>query len=80
MKTADSFDELTEEDIELILYSEEENARRGNFERIFPISQNIDDYVGYFEATRYNNLLLWKWLKSKYSLPSAIYNQNASQR
>jgi tubulin polyglutamylase TTLL4 len=79
LKTADSFGELTEDDIELILYSEEENARRGNFERIFPISQNVDDYMRYFEAMRYNNLLLWKWLKSNYSLPTGIYNQSALQ-
>lgn len=72
LKSADSFDDLNEDDIELILYTEEENTRRGNFERIFPISKNIDNYSVYFEAMRYNNLLLWRWLKSNYILPSTI--------
>ncbi len=60
----ESFDQLGEEDLELLLYSEEENYRRGGFERIFPLADNIDKYSQFFEAMRYNNLLLWRWLKS----------------
>jgi tubulin polyglutamylase TTLL4 len=56
--------DLSDDDIEIILESEEEFYRRGHFERIFPQADNIDHYAGFFEATRYSNLLLWRWLKS----------------
>lgn len=64
LKSTDAFDKLPEEDKELILYVEEENGRRGEFERIFPTPENIDKYAPYFEVMRYDNLLLWRWLKS----------------
>ena len=64
LKSAVTLDELSEEDMDLLLYSEEENSRCGDFERIFPLANNIDKYSPYFDIMRYNNLLLWRWLKS----------------
>ncbi len=78
LMTTDNFDQLGEEDLELLLYSEEENYRRGNFERIFPLVSNIDVYSQFFEATRYNNLLLWRWLKSNSNYLKLKYGQQST--
>lgn len=47
---------------------DDEFHRRGHFEIIFPLKENIDKYSHLFEAMRYNNLLLWKLIKSDFSL------------
>ena len=75
LKSISNFNELSEEDIDLLLYAEEENARCGDFERIFPLASNIDKYSPYFEAMRYNNLLLWRWLKSDSSYLNIAYKK-----
>ena len=56
---------------------DEEYYRRGNFERIFPIKDNVDNYKKYFEFTRYNNALLWTWLKSKTNYLDMVYKKIA---
>ena len=56
---------LVEEDLEVLFDSEEELFRTGNFKRIFPLKSNVDYYAEFFEAPRYNNLLLWKFLKTQ---------------
>jgi hypothetical protein len=38
--------------------------RRGNFEVIFPLAGNVDRYERFFETSRYNNCVLWAWLRS----------------
>ncbi len=78
LKSADTFTDLSEDDLELLLYSEEENYRRGNFERIFPLAENVDKYSPFFEAMRYSNLLLWRWLKSASDYLKVAYKQISS--
>ena len=63
---------LSEDDLQILLDCEEENHRTGNFKRIFPLKKNIDIYSNFFQVQRYNNLLLWKHLKS----PSNILNRS----
>ncbi len=63
--TKENFRDLAEDDLETLLEADEEYHRRGHFERIFPNADNVAYYWGFFETIRYNNLLLWKWLKSK---------------
>jgi tubulin polyglutamylase TTLL4 len=55
---------LSEDDLQILVNCEEENYRVGNFKKIFPVKKNIDAYAKYFSTPRYNNLLLWKHLKS----------------
>lgn len=43
----------------------EELDRCGNWERIFPLKANIENYRGLFEFNRYNNNVIWKYLKSE---------------
>ena len=54
---------MTEEDWRVLVETDEEMTRLGHFERIFPLKGNVDYFEQFFEAPRYNNLLVWKWLK-----------------
>ena len=55
---------LSEEDIHVILDSEEEVQRRGHFEKIFPMRDTCESYERYFDCARYYNALLWSFLKA----------------
>lgn len=55
---------LSEDDLQILIDCEEEGYRTGGFKKIFPLKKNIDCYSGFFQVLRYNNLLLWKHLKS----------------
>lgn len=52
---------MTPDDIRILVESEDEFNRRGNFTRIFP-SQNSKQYLKYFDTTRYYNILLIEWI------------------
>ena len=54
-------DVLTPDDIRVLIETEDEFNRRGNFYRIFP-NANTKKYLRFFETTRYYNLLLSEWL------------------
>ena len=61
------FKELIEnfslEEVLLLIEFEEEIARRGHFEPIFPKQSNINSYEDFFECPRHNNLLLWNYIR-----------------
>jgi len=42
---------------------EEEFARKGNFSRVFPLAANVDYYAKFFDTPRYNNQLLWAYIR-----------------
>lgn len=48
----------------LILNLEEESKRQGGFTRIFPLQTNCDYYKDFFPKYRYNNYVIWKYLKA----------------
>lgn len=56
---------LTEEDFKVLAETEEELSRSGHFERIFPMRENVDYFERFFETPRYNNILVWKWMRSE---------------
>lgn len=56
-------DEIGEEDLLVLTEHEEELFRRGSFEIVFPLKANVDYYEKFFESHRYNNLLVWAWLR-----------------
>eukprot|EP00698_Gefionella_okellyi_P008659 TRINITY_DN2158_c0_g2_i1.p1 TRINITY_DN2158_c0_g2~~TRINITY_DN2158_c0_g2_i1.p1 ORF type:complete len:849 (+),score=153.41 TRINITY_DN2158_c0_g2_i1:69-2615(+) len=58
----------TEEDVEIIRESVEENMRRGAFTRIFPTAET-DHYMQFFEFPRYFNMLLLEWCKAEARCP-----------
>ena len=55
---------LGSEDWNILIESDEEYFRRGHFDRIFPTKKNIDIYSKFFEYNRWNNIILWKLIKS----------------
>ena len=56
---------LTPEDWNILFEFDEENQRRGNFERIFPTKLNVENYKELFINNRYNNQLIERFLISK---------------
>ncbi len=54
------FDGMTPDDIRILIETEDEYARKGNFQRLFP-SLNSKKYMKYFEKPRYHNILLSHW-------------------
>lgn len=56
IKRKDSFtgnENWTKDEMELFLELEEEFARRGNFQRVFPLESNVQHYEKFFEVKRY---------------------------
>ena len=50
---------------ELIIKTIEEDYRKGDFEKLFPLSTNISKYKPYFAGLQTeNDKILWKWLKN----------------
>jgi hypothetical protein len=49
--------------VSILVDFEEELYRRGNFELIFPLKSNVDYFEKFFESSRYNNHLIWAWLR-----------------
>lgn len=52
---------LTPDDLRILIESEDELARSGQFERIFP-AKDTRKYMKLFDTTRYYNLLLQEWI------------------
>ena len=46
-------EEFTRDEVDLVLELEEEFARRGNFQRVFPLASNATYYEQFFEVKRY---------------------------
>lgn len=65
-------DKLSLEDWEMLFESDEEYFRRGNYELLFPLKENINKYKKYFEADRFNNSLLWKSKSFNYNVLEKI--------
>ena len=59
---------MTPDDIRVLVETEDENNRRGNFTRIFP-SPNGKQYLKYFETNRYYNILTIEWMLRHKSNP-----------
>ena len=50
---------------EMIIRTIEEDYRKGDFEKLFPLCQNVDKYQNYFAGLETeNDRFLWKWLKN----------------
>ena len=55
---------MSYEDAVMIADTEDENYRRGYFERIFPEVSTLDYYEQFFDLVKYNNALLWHWMRT----------------
>ena len=48
-------EDLTVDELNMLMDHEDEFARKGNFARVFPLAANVDYYEKFFEVKRYNN-------------------------
>jgi len=55
-------EELTKDEVEMILEHEEEFARRGSFSRVYPLVNNVQYYEKFFEVKRYQNSMIAAYL------------------
>ncbi|CAD5117210.1 DgyrCDS6006 [Dimorphilus gyrociliatus] len=55
-------DNLTPDDVRILIDTIDENERRGSFERVFP-SENTAKYLAFLDSPRYYNLLLNSWIR-----------------
>lgn len=46
-------EDLTKDELDMLLDLEEEFSRRGNFQRVFPLASNVHFYEKFFEVKRY---------------------------
>lgn len=68
--------DISQEDLNVLIDSEEEWDRIGNFDRIFPLKNNVDYYSQFFPIARYNNMLVWKNLKAKTNILDKYCKKN----
>ena len=47
----------------MLIDHEDEFSRKGHFSRVFPLAANVDYYEKFFEIKRYNNNLLWAFIR-----------------
>jgi len=58
-----SLKSLGEAEWQLILDTQDEFMRRGEFSRIYPTREAVDRYAPFFSAPRYSNAVLARWLQ-----------------
>ena len=46
-----------------MVYEVQEQQRKGNFELLYPLTKNIDNYRGYLSSNKRSNILLWAYIK-----------------
>ena len=56
-------EQLTPDDVRILVESLDEDSRRGNMQRVFPNTATSHKYLRFFEQPRYYNLLLDTWLQ-----------------
>ena len=54
---------LTSDEISMLIDHEDEFSRKGLLSRVFPLAANVDYYEKFFEIKRYNNNLLWAFIR-----------------
>jgi tubulin polyglutamylase TTLL4 len=70
--------ELDAVDLHIVQALQEEDARRGHFERIFPTADSWQKYGGLFETHRYKNVLCMRWLETLQQHPVRRRSASAS--
>ena len=71
-QTLSGDEKLTLDELEVILDLEDENSRMGNFEKVYPLAENVVQYGKYFEIQRYQNALVSAYLLSSEKVKSTI--------
>ena len=63
MRVLSGQENLTQDEIGMIMDHEDEFARKGQFSRVFHLAANVDYYERFFECKRYMNNLLWAYIR-----------------
>lgn len=63
LKVLTGEENLTADELSMIMDHEEEFSRKGQFSRVFPLAANVDYYSKFFEVQRYYNNLLWAYIR-----------------
>lgn len=63
-KELNGSEQLTNDEIEILLDIEEENHRKGNFDRVYPELPLLASYEKFFEVKRYQNSLVSAYLQA----------------
>ena len=63
---------LTADEMSMLMDHEEEFSRKGSFSRVFPLAANVDYYSKFFEVPRYHNNLLWAYIRGGQQSQSII--------
>lgn len=58
------YENLTEDELDMLLDLEDEASRCNRFERVFPVPSTMDYYSQFFEHKRYENVLMMTYLRS----------------
>ncbi len=53
LKVLTGDENLTADEMSMLMDHEEEFSRKGNFSRVFPLAANVDYYAKFFEVQRY---------------------------
>lgn len=63
LKVLSGDENLTADEMSMLMDHEEEFSRKGSFSRVFPLAANVDYYSKFFEVQRYFNHLLWAYIR-----------------
>lgn len=63
IKVLSGDENLTSDELNVLMDHDDEYSRKGNFSRVFPLSANVDYYEKLFEVKRYYNKLLWAYVR-----------------
>ena len=69
-------EELTRDEVEMIVELEEEFARRGNFQRVYPLVSNVSYYERFFEVKRYQNSLIQSYLLAEDTVKGRLLKEH----
>ena len=63
VRSFDGTEQLSGDELNVLLDHEDEYSRKGDFSRVFPLAANVDYYEKFFECKRYYNQLLWAYIR-----------------
>ena len=70
----DGTEKLTKDEMEMLMDLDEEFLRKGNFERVFPLTSNSMHYEPFFEYKRYQNVLVAAYLQTEQNIRDKLFS------
>ena len=69
-------EDLTKDEMEMLMDLDEEFMRRGNFQRVFPLASNVQFYEQFFEVKRYQNALVAAYLQTPQEIRDRLLHKH----